>query len=269
MLQHAALLALVLHVTACADSGASADPSGRYTREVFSNVAVDHGIPYRTDPSRKLDVYRPAGDDQPARPAVVWVHGGGFAGGDRASSIVPFPASFAKAGYVVASIDYDTSAAEPCVAEPHLRADCRALLDAAVADAQEAVRWLKRNAGAYGIDASRVAIAGESAGGMTAAGVGTRASDPASSVRAWVSISGGLDDVADVDGQDAPGLLFANTDDPYVPFVWSRDTEAALRHAGVPVQLVVIDGTGHVPTDHIDQFLSASRDFLRRQLDVQ
>jgi len=229
---------------------------------------VDRGLIYRSEPFRQLDLYRPAGDDQPGRPAIVWVHGGGFAGGDRTSSIVPFPDSFAKAGYVVASIDYDTSASSPCVLQPHLRDECRAVLESAVADGQEAVRWLKRNAAAYGIDPARVAIAGESAGAMTAAGVGTEATDAASSVRAWISISGGIDGIAGVDATDAPGLLFANTEDPYVPFAWSADAEAALRRAGVPVKLVAIDGVGHVPADHIDQFLADSRDFLRHQLDL-
>ena len=265
MLQHAALPALVLLITAC---GASDHPSGRYTREVFSSVTVDRGIAYRAGPSRKLDLYRPAGDEEPGRPAVVWVHGGGFAGGDRTSSIVPFPESFAKAGYVVASIDYDTTASQPCVAAPHLRPDCRALLDDAVGDGQEAVRWLRRNAGAYGVDPDRVAIAGESAGGLTAAGVGTRARDAATSVRAWVSISGGLDGVTDVDARDAPGLLFANTEDPYVPFAWSADAERALRRVGVATKLVPIDGVGHVPADRVDQFIAESRAFLRDQLDL-
>ena len=181
---------------------------------------------------------------------------------------MPFPESLAKSGYVVTSIDYDTSAAQPCIAAPHLRPDCRAVFESAVADAQEAVRWLKRNAGAYGVDPNRVAIAGESAGGITAAAVGTRVTDAMSSVRAWISISGGLDGAADVNAEAAPALLFANSDDPFVPFDWSAETDAALRHAGVDTTLVVINGTGHVPVDHIDQFISRSRDFLRAELDL-
>jgi len=223
---------------------------------------------YRSAPSRLLDLYVPGGDHAPDRPAIVWVHGGGFSGGDRTSSIVPFPESFAKSGYVVASIDYDTSAAQPCVSEPHLRDDCRAVFESAVADAQEAVRWLKRNAGAYGVDPDRIAIAGESAGGITAAAVGTRATDAPSSVRAWISISGGLDGAGDVGARAAPALLFANTDDPFVPFAWSTEVDDALRRAGVDVKLVPIEGTGHVPVDHIEQFISQSRDFLHAELDL-
>ena len=231
-------------------------------------MAIDRGLVYRTAPSRQLDLYRPAGDEQPDRPAIVWVHGGGFSGGDRSTSVVPFPDAFAKSGYVVASIDYDTSAASPCVSEPHLRDDCRVILDAAVADAQAAVRWLKQNAVSYAIDPNRVAIAGESAGGLIAAGVGTRATDAASSVRAWISISGGLDGVADVDAKDPPALLFANTKDPYVPFAWSVDADVALQRVGVTVKLDVIDGVGHVPKDHIDRFIAKSRDFLHDELDL-
>src|SRR4029078_11980995 len=63
MLQHAALPALLLLVTACAARGASADPPGRYAGEVFPSVSIDRGLTYRDEPSRQLDLYRPADDD--------------------------------------------------------------------------------------------------------------------------------------------------------------------------------------------------------------
>ena len=235
---------------------------------MFTNIAVTRAIVYRSDPELRLDLYEPAGDDAVRRPGVVWVHGGGFATGDRTSSVIPVASELAKSGYVVVSIDYRLLAATACVAAPHLSDDCREAADAAVDDAQAAVRWLKRNAGAYRVDADRIAVAGESAGGITAAGVGTRADDLASSVRAWVSISGGLDGGAFVDAHDAPGLLFAGTADSYIPYQWSVSAETALRQAGVPVTLVTLDGAGHVPAEYADRIVGDTRDFLYHELDL-
>ena len=268
MLQHAVVVALFFFVTTCGACVADRSPSARYRSAVFTDITVDRGLVYRSDPDLHLDLEQPAGDTAARRPAVVWVHGGGFTGGDRSSSVTPMPAELVKAGYVVASIDYRLLASAPCVAMTHPSDDCGAALDAAVRDAQAAVQWLRRNAATFRVDVDRIAIAGESAGGMTAAGVGTRAADPASSVRAWVSISGGIDGGAFVDSHDSPGLLFSGTADSYIPHQWSLDTEAAMRRAGVPVVLVTLEGANHVPVAQSDRFVQETRDFLYKELDL-
>jgi len=268
MLQHAGVVALLLLTTTIA-ACTSDTPAHRYTAEIFDEVTVEPSIVYRSDPDLRLDLYRPTDDDDPRRPGLVWVHGGGFAGGDRTSAVIPFARAFAKSGYVVASIDYRLTATSPCVGASHLSDECRRAVDAAVEDAQAAVRWLKRNASAYGVDGDRIAIAGESAGGITAAGVGTRADDAASAVRAWVSISGGIDGGAFVDAHDAPALLFAGTADPYIPYQWSVDALTALRQTGVRATLVTLDGAGHVPAEYADRFVRESRDFLYDALDLR
>ena len=268
MLHYAPALALLLLVAAASGCTPANPSSARYRATVFGGVAVESGLVYRTDPELRLDLYQPDRDASPRRPALVWVHGGGFTGGDRTSSVIPFPTEFAKSGYVVASIDYRLSAPTPCIGSALQSDECRAAADTAIGDAQAAVAWLRRNAAAYGIDAGRIAIAGESAGGITAAGVGTRAADPVSVVRAWISISGGIDGGAFVDHRAAPGLLFSGTADSYVPYQWSVDAADALRRAGVPVELVTLEGEEHVPARDTDEFVRVARDFLYAQLDL-
>lgn len=118
--------------------------------------------PGRTE---KLDLYLPYPAPRAPVPAVVWIHGGGWTDGDKARTrerrIGPI---LAADGYVVASINYRQGPG----AWP------RNLLDA-----KNAVRFLRANAGTYGIDPARIAVMGGSAGGHLALMVGLTAGQEA------------------------------------------------------------------------------------------
>jgi acetyl esterase/lipase len=100
-----------------------------------------------------LDIYAPQ-SPQGKLPLVVWIHGGGWISGSRASC----PKFLAQRGYVVATIDY--------------RLAPGALWPAQIEDCKAAVRFLRANADKYGIDADRVGVWGASAGGQLAAMMG-------------------------------------------------------------------------------------------------
>jgi len=102
----------------------------------------------------KLDLYLPAGDAPAPRPAIVFVHGGGWRAGVRAN-FAPMAIRMAERGYVAATISYRLSPEAP--------------YPAAIHDVKAAVRWVRAHAGQYGIDPHRIAIAGGSAGGQIAA----------------------------------------------------------------------------------------------------
>ncbi|MBF6124493.1 alpha/beta hydrolase [Nocardia brasiliensis] len=101
----------------------------------------------------KLDVKLPAGTPARPRPAVVWVHGGGWAHGDRGEA-PKWHRWLNDKGYAVFAIDYR-------LAPP-------ATWNQAPADVKCAVGWIKQQAQTYGIDPQRVMIAGGSAGGNLA-----------------------------------------------------------------------------------------------------
>ena len=62
-----------------------------------------------------LDLYEPVGDVSERRPAVIWVHGGGFGAGSRHNpKIVDLAETFARRGYVTAAISYRLLADPPC-----------------------------------------------------------------------------------------------------------------------------------------------------------
>jgi acetyl esterase/lipase len=111
----------------------------------------------------RVVVTRPAATGGQPRPALLWIHGGGYVVGD-----VVGPASFldslvSELGCVTASVDYRLAPESP---HPGPVEDCYA-----------ALRWLVRNASSLGIDTTRLAIGGASAGGGLAAALALLARD--------------------------------------------------------------------------------------------
>jgi dienelactone hydrolase len=253
----------------------------RYRDQVFSSVGVTSNLTYGQAPDSngnpvdlKLDLYQPTGDTETLRPALVWVHGGSFSGGDK-TNIVPTDVAntFAKQGYVVVSINYRLLGSG-CVGNP---GGCIIAALEAKHDAQAAVRWLRANASTYRIDASRIGIGGESAGAITATLVGLNAEDVGTSgnpgfpstVNGFVSVSGGLPGGAFASAHDAIGLFFHGSADNVVSPSWSNQTVAQLLDNGVPAWLQIQDGAGHVPwAQYRALYLEQSDYFLYMALDL-
>jgi len=105
---------------------------------------------------QRLDLYLPASAGQGPVPVIIWVHGGAW----RAGSKERCPARrFVERGYAVASINY--------------RLSQHAIFPAQIEDCKAAVRYLRANAGRYGLDAGRFGAWGSSAGGHLVALLGT------------------------------------------------------------------------------------------------
>ncbi len=121
-------------------------------------------------------VYVPAGGEVPASagttnvragttglPVCVWFHGGGWVVGSIATNDPTCRALANASGAIVVSVDYRLA---PEHKFPIPFDDCYA-----------AMEWAAANAGSFGGDASRLAVAGSSAGGNLAAAVALRARD--------------------------------------------------------------------------------------------
>lgn len=104
----------------------------------------------------------------PQRPVILWIHGGGWRGGNRGEENPAL--AFVDSGFVVASIDYRFSQQAPWPAQLH--------------DAKAAVRWLRAHADALRLDTARVVAWGTSAGGHLAALLGV--TSPADSLEGRV-----------------------------------------------------------------------------------
>jgi para-nitrobenzyl esterase len=277
---------MLIVVAALAVIGAGCDfpnilPPGaapvRYRDAIFNTVAMTSDITYGSAVNLagqtitlKLDVYAPpASDSVTSRPAIVWVHGGSFSGGDKTSpELVDESNTFAKKGFVNASIDYRL---EPggCSAGG-VTAECITAIQEAEQDAQTAVRFLRTHAATYGIDPTRIAIGGSSAGAITALNVGYASSEnPSSKVRAAVSLSG-ANLLSNIGPGDAPALLFHGTSDPLVPYQWAVNTTNAAQAAHLQVYLETWPGAGHVPyVQFRTQILTQTQNFLWWEMDLQ
>lgn len=128
-----------------------------------TDARVHLDIRYTTeeDRQRSLDVYEPPAKPSEAsskRPAVIWIHGGGWQRGNKRSVQVK-PQAFNQHGYVFISVGY--------------RFVPEVSLDQMAGDIAAAIGWVMRHADKYAIDRERVILAGHSAGAHLAALVAT------------------------------------------------------------------------------------------------
>lgn len=165
------LFSLFLSVVSFAQSPCS--NGGRYANDVFSNFTLTSDITYGqnntfsgTASQLKLDFYEPTGDTELARPLIIWVHGGSFIGGSKTDNDVKtWSESFAKKGYVCASIDYRLGFF------PFDSANAVKAVVRAVQDLKGAIRYFYKDcqtANVYKVDTNHIFIGGSSAGAITA-----------------------------------------------------------------------------------------------------
>jgi acetyl esterase/lipase len=136
---------------------------------------VIRDVAYDLDGSRpalarlgRLDVYRPAAARRrDRRGVVVYVHGGGWAIGDK-SRVGAKAEFFTNAGFLFVSVNYRLSPRPPALGDP-----ARVRFPDHPRDVGEAVAWLHRNAARYGGDGRRIALTGHSAGAHLVALVAT------------------------------------------------------------------------------------------------
>lgn len=245
----------------------------------------------------KLDVYRPELPDP--LPAILFVHGGGWVGGDK-RGMGSFARYFAERGYVGFAVNYRLA--------PEFK------FPAQIEDVKCAVRWIRQHAAEYNVDPDRIGALGTSAGGHLVALLGVtdgseglegECGDPeiSSRLQAVVPYFGPMDldklltgttrgsqramalfgtsceanpepcqkasPITYVSSDDPPFMLVHGTRDPVVPFEQSVLMQQALQTAGVEAQLVPIEGAGHgwpIDSPYGRQALAQVVPFLERQL---
>jgi acetyl esterase len=121
---------------------------------------TDAAIP-RPDKPIPVRLYCPTSDS--SGPVLVYLHGGGLVMGSNHSFQPLARALAAASGATVVAVDYRLAPESP----PPAQFD----------DAYTATEWVSRNADDLGVDAGRLAVVGDSAGGSLAAAVALAALD--------------------------------------------------------------------------------------------
>lgn len=248
-------------------------------------VVEHHGLEW--DAGLTLDLVRPD-DDRRDLPVLVYVHGGGWTGGDPQRQARDLYHAMALAGWATAAIRYPLAP--------------RAAVEDQIEAVRAAVRWVRADLTHHGVAPTVVALAGGSAGGHLAAmaALTTRADDER--VAACVGIYG-IYDMAnrnrlrapwrmipstvmgeryrdapdryhavspiDQDVTDSPPFLLVHgTRDTLVPVAESIQFAGVLRAAGRPVDIVPVPGAEHA-FDAVSSITSRTaaaviRDWLRR-----
>ena len=163
-----ALLALVFSVTVTGAAEKAPPPDLNQSVSFPSGVTAQRELVYAMIEGFRpltLDLYQaPPQPRQPPRPAILYVHGGGWVSGDarHLKGVDDLPgtlAALAAKGYVVAAVNYRLAG------EAHY--------PAAIQDVKSALRWLRGRATDFNIDTTRMMVWGVEAGGQIAAMVGT------------------------------------------------------------------------------------------------
>ncbi|MCB1219404.1 MAG: alpha/beta hydrolase [Planctomycetales bacterium] len=97
-----------------------------------------------------MDIYLPAGESEGPRPVCLYIHGGGWQGGDKAEGEI-FLRGPVQAGWVGISTNYRLSG--------------QAKWPAQIEDVHACLEWIGRHADEIGADPERIVVAGGSAGG--------------------------------------------------------------------------------------------------------
>ena len=193
------------------------------------------------------------------RPAIVFYHGGGFVGGSP-SQFNEQAKYLASRGMVVVLVEYRFVSKKKAAELPLV----------CVQDAKSAMRWVRSHSDALGVDSTKLAVGGGSAGGHLAAAVGLidGQDDPQDDLKVsakpcamvlfnpvldleqFTKLEGplaeqlkALSPIKAVSRDDPPAIVFFGSDDNLGKCV--NDFKALMEKAGVRCEVRIYEGQKH------------------------
>lgn len=293
---HIAILVTAAMVVGAGSASAQLNDTETFASHLSNTYRVVPNVTYHKANNRenKVDLYLPRDVDGPV-PVLMYIHGGGWRGGSKESSVLRLLPWLEK-GWAVVNVQYRLAEVS--------------LAPAAVEDCLCALRWVTQNAETYNIDADRIVVTGNSAGGHLAlttgmipasAGLDRECPGPEELSVAAIINWYGITDVGDLlDGENMktyavtwmgsmpnrleiaarvsplsyvrsglPPILTIHGDaDPTVPYQHGVRLHEELRKVGVANELHTVPGGGHggfnreetvAIFDTIDRFLTQHR----------
>jgi pimeloyl-ACP methyl ester carboxylesterase len=229
-----------------------------HNQTVEDGIVITRDIPYRQGNSKSwvLDMAMPEKPATANRPALVIVHGGGWASGSKSVDVYQkMMKDYAKKGYVTINVEYRLTGEAP--------------FPACIEDVKCAVRWLRAHANDYKVDPNRVGAYGHSAGAHLALMLGmVPASAGLEGDGGWLDQSSVVNVVAAgspptelgrdvpmakkewwpigyIGGNHPPLFLIQGGADPVVRPALTEDFVKKMKAAGATVEYLFLEGIGH------------------------
>ncbi len=212
-----------------------------------------------------LDLYLPAVNDGLARPVCLYIHGGGWQGGDKADG-AGFLRNPVLEGWIGVSVNYRLSGQTSWPGQ--------------IDDIHTCLEWISEHAEELNADPQRIVVSGASAGGHLALIAGLdqaawrgyriigafsmfgptdlQATDwDSHNIRYMIvnllgadprepdSLARDASPVHYVDAHDVAVLLVHGDADALVPYAQSSSLLSALQHAGTDARLITVPGGNH------------------------
>ena len=215
-------------------------------KQAPEGVTVLPNIAYRKgNDAWKLDLAMPTKRGVKPRPAIVFIHGGGWSSGDkRKGSFLKPTLEFAAKGYVCISVNY------------RLTSTGTTTKIACVEDVKCSVRWLRANAKKYNVDPNRIGAYGNSAGAHLAAMLGVcPTSAELEGDGPWRELSSMVQAVVCSATPTSPRIRSSSEEDrkKIAPMTYVSDTAP-------PFLLIHEESDRVVPVSNSDDFVKALRE---------
>ena len=198
--------------------------SQRYKDQIFDEVSKQT-VTYLDEKNLQMDIYQPVGDVQKDRPVILFVHGGGFAGGARNEpEIMDFCKNMARRGIVAVSMTYTLVMKGKSFSCDQPSENKLATFKQVGIEINEAANYLIQNKESNGISDDLITLAGSSAGAEAVLHAAfweeTQANLPEGfSYAGLISMAGAIYDLDFITRENAiPMQLFHGTCDDLVPY---------------------------------------------------
>ena len=257
----------------CSLSVYSQDERQTYVNNLLDGVKVEKDIRYNTfERPLLLDIYYPARTNNESLPCVVWIHGGALtdASLDKNYDLVRWGiARPTLSGFISVSIDYRLLTERP--------------LPTAIQDCATAVRYLKAHAPQYGIDTTKMAVVGESAGGYLAGMYSFTCNTNIFKTFEWNQVSNNIIcgvlwypainhwpyNVIDyISPDDIPVISIHGNNDGIVPIGQSYQIQKTCKEKRVDFKLYTIEDAEHGFFDENWKFNDANRKYTEQAIEI-
>lgn len=244
-----------------------------FVDSLLNGIVVKKDIRYNTcERPLLLDIYYPEKKNDESLPCVVWIHGGALTDTSLDKNYDLIRWGVAKTtlnGFISVSIDYRLITERP--------------LPTAIQDCATAIRFLKSHSEQYGIDTTRIAVVGESAGGYLAGMYSFTCNTNIFKTFEWEKVSNNIacgvlwypainhwpyNMIDYISPDDIPVISIHGDKDGIVSIDQSYRIQNKCKEKRLDFQLYIIKGAEHGFFDENWKFNEANRKYMEQAIGI-